>query len=304
MHKECAACGEDFEREPGFYFGAAYVSYALTVALWVAVLVAMMAFDAWGWMEFGMFTHPGTYLTTGMHAAAGLDAGDLQVEPFHLGFDVHENPGMKKGPSRLSVPFKPNRLIHCAVASALTKTETLYRARLQKVTPQAKKNLHACFERSLSASSPCTRMLSSCTDAKILRQEIAAESHLTGPIQAALHDVSPACHAQQGPFVPVFQRANLTGEGHAFVEHVQQLLVHAVDLKSQGVQIFGRRRSTTCRRQCPVGRATGPRAGCDLLLGVAHRLRRGGVAFNHQPFHAEVHGALGHVLQVFRVPEM
>ena len=65
MHKGCAACGEDFEREPGFYFGAAYVSYALTVALWVAVLVAMMAFDAWGWMEFGMFTHPGTYLATG-----------------------------------------------------------------------------------------------------------------------------------------------------------------------------------------------------------------------------------------------
>ena len=44
---------EDFEREPGFYFGAAYVSYALTVALWVAVLVAMMAFDAWGWMDLG-----------------------------------------------------------------------------------------------------------------------------------------------------------------------------------------------------------------------------------------------------------
>ena len=65
MHKACAACGEDFEREPGFYFGAAYVSYALTVALWVAVLVAMMAFDTWGWMEVGMFTHPGTYLTTG-----------------------------------------------------------------------------------------------------------------------------------------------------------------------------------------------------------------------------------------------
>ena len=65
MHKRCAACGEDFEREPGFYFGAAYVSYALTVALWMAVLVAMMTFDAWGWIEFGMFTHPGTYLTTG-----------------------------------------------------------------------------------------------------------------------------------------------------------------------------------------------------------------------------------------------
>lgn len=65
MHKGCTTCGEDFQREPGFYFGAAYVSYALTVALWVAVLVAMIAFDAWGWIEFGMFTHPGTYLITG-----------------------------------------------------------------------------------------------------------------------------------------------------------------------------------------------------------------------------------------------
>jgi len=65
MHSKCQACGEDFSREPGFYFGAAYVSYALTVALWVAVLVALMCFDAWGWMEFGMFTHPGTFLTTG-----------------------------------------------------------------------------------------------------------------------------------------------------------------------------------------------------------------------------------------------
>ena len=66
MHATCNCCGEDFEREPGFYFGAAYVSYALTVALWVAVLVALMCFDAWGWMEFGMFTHPGTFLTTGI----------------------------------------------------------------------------------------------------------------------------------------------------------------------------------------------------------------------------------------------
>ena len=57
---------EDFGREPGFYFGAAYVSYALTVALWVALLVALLSFDAWGWIEFGMFTHPGTYLLSGI----------------------------------------------------------------------------------------------------------------------------------------------------------------------------------------------------------------------------------------------
>lgn len=66
MHSSCPHCGEDFGREPGFYFGAAYVSYALTVALWVALLVALLSFDAWGWMEFGMFTHPGTYLLSGI----------------------------------------------------------------------------------------------------------------------------------------------------------------------------------------------------------------------------------------------
>ena len=66
MHDACPSCGEDFEKEPGFYFGAAYVSYALTVALWIALLVALKCFDAWGWIEFGMFTHPGTYLLTGI----------------------------------------------------------------------------------------------------------------------------------------------------------------------------------------------------------------------------------------------
>ena len=49
MHSACESCGEDFAREPGFYFGAAYVSYALTVALWIAVLVALMCFEAGGW---------------------------------------------------------------------------------------------------------------------------------------------------------------------------------------------------------------------------------------------------------------
>ena len=72
MNASCKHCGEDFEREPGFYFGAAYVSYALTVALWEAVLVALYCFNAWGWMEFGMFTHPGTFLLTGIGLLVGL----------------------------------------------------------------------------------------------------------------------------------------------------------------------------------------------------------------------------------------
>lgn len=30
MHKRCTVCNEDFEREPGFYFGSMFLSYILT----------------------------------------------------------------------------------------------------------------------------------------------------------------------------------------------------------------------------------------------------------------------------------
>lgn len=66
MNSKCTVCDEDFQREPGFYFGAAYVSYALTVALWVAVLVALTTFDAVGLIEFGFYTHVVTFLTAGI----------------------------------------------------------------------------------------------------------------------------------------------------------------------------------------------------------------------------------------------
>ena len=54
-------------REPGFYFGAAYVNYALSVALWVAVLVALHVFGSLGWVPFsGMFDQPELFLGTGV----------------------------------------------------------------------------------------------------------------------------------------------------------------------------------------------------------------------------------------------
>lgn len=69
MHDKCEKCGESFSREPGFYFGAAYVSYALTVALWVACLVALYTFGAIGLIEFnGFFEHPTTFVVTGVAA--------------------------------------------------------------------------------------------------------------------------------------------------------------------------------------------------------------------------------------------
>jgi uncharacterized protein (DUF983 family) len=66
MPATCPVCEEDFEREPGFYFGAAYVSYALTVALWVSLFVALTCFDWWGWMVFSFFDDVPFFLLTGI----------------------------------------------------------------------------------------------------------------------------------------------------------------------------------------------------------------------------------------------
>lgn len=68
MHRECPVCRTNLVPETGFYFGAAYVSWGLTVALWVSILVALKILDALGWIEFGFLTHPVTFLTTGLVA--------------------------------------------------------------------------------------------------------------------------------------------------------------------------------------------------------------------------------------------
>ncbi|WP_417357048.1 DUF983 domain-containing protein [Flavobacterium sp.] len=39
MNDHCPACDHKFEREPGFFYGAMYVSYGLTVAEMIAVYV-------------------------------------------------------------------------------------------------------------------------------------------------------------------------------------------------------------------------------------------------------------------------
>lgn len=39
MHKTCSVCGLKYEKEPSFFHGAMYVSYAMTVAIFVAVFI-------------------------------------------------------------------------------------------------------------------------------------------------------------------------------------------------------------------------------------------------------------------------
>lgn len=41
MPDNCPVCNQKYWPEPGFYYGAMYVSYALTIALSVAIFVAM-----------------------------------------------------------------------------------------------------------------------------------------------------------------------------------------------------------------------------------------------------------------------
>ncbi len=41
MHDHCPRCGQRYEIEPSFFMGAMYVSYALQVAIFITVFVAV-----------------------------------------------------------------------------------------------------------------------------------------------------------------------------------------------------------------------------------------------------------------------
>ncbi len=44
IHKNCSSCGLKYAKEPGFYYGALYVSYGLGVGLFVAFWVGFNLF--------------------------------------------------------------------------------------------------------------------------------------------------------------------------------------------------------------------------------------------------------------------
>jgi uncharacterized protein (DUF983 family) len=57
MNSACSACGERFRREPGYYFGATYVSYALTVGFGIALFLVVCVVAGIGvYTFFGIFT--------------------------------------------------------------------------------------------------------------------------------------------------------------------------------------------------------------------------------------------------------
>lgn len=44
MHANCTCCGQTLEPEPGYYFGAMYVSFAFNVAIFLAAMVILYQF--------------------------------------------------------------------------------------------------------------------------------------------------------------------------------------------------------------------------------------------------------------------
>jgi uncharacterized protein (DUF983 family) len=48
MHLRCPACGLLFDREPGYFLGAMYISYIVGLAMVAVLSVAVWAVTAWG----------------------------------------------------------------------------------------------------------------------------------------------------------------------------------------------------------------------------------------------------------------
>jgi len=57
MNKSCVKCGMDFKQEPGFYFGAAIMSYAIqAVLLLITYLVFQVLIELPIWYFLGVFS--------------------------------------------------------------------------------------------------------------------------------------------------------------------------------------------------------------------------------------------------------
>ena len=56
MPNNCLKCNQDFQIESGFYLGAMFVSYAITVAIAISVFVVFVIFDAYQVLPFLIVT--------------------------------------------------------------------------------------------------------------------------------------------------------------------------------------------------------------------------------------------------------
>ena len=68
MKKYCPECGLKYEKEPGYFYGSMFVSYALNVALFVVcLLIYIYVFKKnYGWEYFAVAYLVATFLLTGV----------------------------------------------------------------------------------------------------------------------------------------------------------------------------------------------------------------------------------------------
>jgi len=51
MHERCVACGLKFEREPGYFLGAMYISYIVGLGIVAVFAVVVWTITAWGFTK-------------------------------------------------------------------------------------------------------------------------------------------------------------------------------------------------------------------------------------------------------------
>ena len=74
LHENCSKCGLKYSKEPGFYYGAMYVNYALGVALFVTLWVSFNLFFpdlSVGW-QIGLIIFFTVILTPYMYALSKI----------------------------------------------------------------------------------------------------------------------------------------------------------------------------------------------------------------------------------------
>jgi len=56
MHERCSECNYRFDKEPGYFFGAMYISYGMAIAELIAVFLIINWFIPLGWLFAIMLT--------------------------------------------------------------------------------------------------------------------------------------------------------------------------------------------------------------------------------------------------------
>lgn len=82
-HEHCPNCNLKYSREPGFYYGAMYVSYGLGVGLFVTLWVCFNLFfpSASVWIQIGTISFASLVLAPYLYALSKIIWANLFIRP-------------------------------------------------------------------------------------------------------------------------------------------------------------------------------------------------------------------------------